>query len=152
MDIYQRLEKDHDTQRALFKKLMDTSGDTEERKDLWRKLKVELEAHASAEEQTFYAALMEKPDGSDKARHSIAEHKEGADLVDEVDNADMDSPAWKQHFKKLKDAMVHHVDEEEEDVFPKARKLIDPGRATELARKFDERKPAEEAEEQQATG
>ena len=33
------------------------------------------EAHAAAEEETFYASLMTKTWGQDKARHSVAEHK-----------------------------------------------------------------------------
>lgn len=48
MDIYDRLEKDHITQRKLCEKIEQTSGDTAERRKLWETLRVELEAHASA--------------------------------------------------------------------------------------------------------
>lgn len=143
MDIYARLEADHDTQRSLFKKAAETEGDTEERRELWRKIKIELEAHASAEEQTFYAELMSRPDGSDKARHSVAEHKEAADLIEEIDDTSMSSPGWLQRLKHLQERVEHHVDEEEDEVFPLAKKLIASDRAEALVGEFNERKPAE---------
>lgn len=147
MDIYTRLKKDHDTQRALGEKIANTEGDSNERLALWQRYKVELEAHASAEEQTFYAELMSHPEASDQTRHSVAEHKDAADLVEEIDDMDLSSPAWLAKFKKLKHDIEHHVDEEEEDVFDLARKNIDEATARDLADRFNERKPAEEDRE-----
>ncbi len=143
MDIYIRLTADHEHQRDLFERITDTEGDTRARKNLWRQIKVELEAHASAEEQTFYAELMSRPEGSDKARHSVAEHKEAADLIKELDDIDMSSPAWLKKLKHLKDRVEHHVDEEEKEVFPAAKKLISSSRAASLVQDFNQRKPAE---------
>lgn len=143
MDIYARLEQDHDRQRQLAKELSETSGDTAERRDLWEQLRVELEAHANAEEQTFYAEMISKPDGQDKARHSIAEHKDMADLIEELADKPMDSSGWLQTFKQLKHDVVHHLDEEEAEIFACARKVIDADRARELAGEFEQRKGAE---------
>lgn len=146
MDIYERLKRDHDAQRDLCAKIEETSGDSEERRALWRKLRVELEAHAAAEEQTFYAELMEQPDGSDKARHSVAEHKELADYVEQLEEKEMSSSGWLATFKDLSERTIHHVDEEEEEVFPLAQDLIANPRAEELGARFEERKKAEEKE------
>ena len=96
MDIYERLKKDHDKQRELGQKIVETQGDSDDRRELWEAYKVELEAHASAEEQTFYAELMACPEASDQTRHSVSEHKEAADLVEEIDKLDMASPQWLQ--------------------------------------------------------
>ncbi|NHK27099.1 hemerythrin domain-containing protein [Parvularcula flava] len=147
MDIYTRLKKDHDTQRDLGEQIANTEGDSNERRVLWQRYKIELEAHASAEEQTFYAELMSHPEASDQTRHSVAEHKDAADLVEEIDDMDMSSPGWLTKFKQLRHDIEHHVDEEEEDVFPLAKKNIDDGRAKELASEFNDRKPAEEEKE-----
>jgi len=145
MNIYERLTRDHDLQRNLARKIMETSGDSDARRQLFDQFKVELEAHAAAEEQTLYASLLKKPETQGQARHSISEHQDAAELIKELESTDMTSGAWIQKFEKLKDEVVHHVDEEEQDVFPKARKLIDDDEAEKMASRFDDRKDAEAA-------
>jgi len=143
MNIYERLKEDHRRQEILMRQVMETSGDSPERRNLWTRLKAEIEAHAAAEEQTFYAALIRKPDGQAEARHSVAEHKDVADIVDELDEMDMGSGAWLQKFETLRDGLLHHVSEEEDEIFSKARQLIDDDRANAMTERFDERKDAE---------
>ena len=143
MLIYDRLKEDHRVQEELAQRLMETSGDSDERRDLYSRLKTEVEAHAAAEEQTFYAALIAEPDGQEQARHSIAEHKEASDLIEELDELEMSNGGWIQKFKKLQDELSHHIEEEEREVFALARKLIDEDQAQRLAEEFDERKSAE---------
>ncbi|WP_066965508.1 hemerythrin domain-containing protein [Microbulbifer sp. Q7] len=140
MDIYQRLKKDHEKQRSLLRQIAETSGDSSERQSLWRELSNEAEAHAAAEEQTLYAALIEKPDGQEKARHSIAEHKEASDIIEELEELDMGSGGWLQKFKKLQEKLEHHLDEEEEEIFVRARKLLDQDLEKQLVEAFDTRK------------
>lgn len=143
MDIYERLKKDHETQRDLAAAIMRTSGDSREREDLWREYRREAESHAAAEEQVFYAALMEKPAGQDKARHSVAEHKQASDIIGELDEMEMGSGGWLQKFGKLKELLEHHMDEEEKEIFQSARQLIDDDRAGRMAGQFDQRKDQE---------
>lgn len=142
MNIYTRLMEDHVTQRDLSKKLAETSGDTDERRNLFALLKQEVEAHAAAEEQSFYAELMGHSDGQEKARHSVSEHKEAADLIEELTDLDMGSGGWLNKFKKLKDELEHHVDEEEAEIFPAAQAIISDKRAQELGREFERFKTA----------
>lgn len=143
MAIYSRIKQDHEKQRRLAASLVETSGDTSERRTLWEDFKSEVEAHAAAEEQTFYAALIEKPESQEQARHSVSEHKETSDLIKELTEMDMASSGWLNKFHKLKEELEHHLDEEEEDVFPLARKVIDDAKAEQLATDFDRRKAAE---------
>jgi iron-sulfur cluster repair protein YtfE (RIC family) len=143
MDIYQRIKQEHDLQRQLATALADTSGDSPERRRLWTQLKPEAEAHANAEEQTFYAALIARQETQEQARHSISEHEDAAELIDTLEEADMSSGAWLQNFKKLRDELEHHMQEEESEVFAQAREVIDEDEAIQLARDYDERKSAE---------
>ncbi len=143
MTIYARLIEDHGKQRGMAAGLADTEGDSSERQRLFQAFKNELEAHAAAEEQTFYAELIASPDGQEKARHSVAEHKTAADLLEKLEDTDMSSSSWLQTFKKLREAVVHHLDEEENEVFPIARKIISDSRAKELGKEFDSRKKNE---------
>ena len=143
MDIYKRLQDDHRRQRKLAEKVEDTSGDSEDRRRLFAEFKQEAEAHANAEEQTFYAALLEDPDAQEKARHSISEHKEAADLLDELSDLDMASSQWIRTFKQLVEDLEHHMDEEEDEVFELARSVIDAETAQAMVADFEERKAAE---------
>lgn len=136
MDIYERLIEDHEKQRGLGRALAATSGDSEDRRRLFDAFRKEVEAHAAAEEQTFYAELIAHDDGQEQARHSVAEHKDAADLIEELEETDMSSSAWLMRFRELHDELVHHLDEEEEEVFPKAKKLISKKRAAELGDDF----------------
>ena len=76
MTIFDAIRADHETQRTLIDILVDTTGDSEGRNEIFAKLEVELEAHAGAEERHFYVPLMEVDMTQDQARHSVAEHKE----------------------------------------------------------------------------
>lgn len=143
MDIYERLTQDHDEHRKLAKNIMATSGDSKERRQLWNKFKPEAVAHANAEEQTLYAALIEDPDTQEQARHSVSEHKEADDLIEELSAMDMSSAGWIQKFEKLKKELEHHMDEEERDVFIDAKEVIDSTTARNLCGEFEERKRAE---------
>lgn len=144
MNIFERIKQDHDRQRDLAARLLETTGDSPERRQLWGELHDDVEHHAAAEEQTFYAALIEKPDGQKKARHSISEHEDAAELLGELDDMDMSSPGWLLKFRKLKEELEHHMDEEESEVFGLARKLLSDGQAEELGAKFGQRKAAAE--------
>lgn len=150
MNIYQRLIEDHGKQRGMAGGLAETEGDSAERNRLFREFRLELEAHAAAEEQTFYAELIATDEGQPKARHSIVEHDHAADLVKKLCETDMSSSGWLQIFKKLREAVEHHLDEEEREVFPLAQKLISEERANELADEFDARKKEELSERSEA--
>lgn len=123
MSIYTRLEKDHDKQRDLIQKIKKTQNGSKNRSELWTDLKVELEAHASAEEQAFYSELMRDPEGTDETRHAVEEHQEMHEMISELDIMDQSDDLWLKKFEKLAEKVIHHVDEEEAEFFPKAKKL-----------------------------
>ncbi len=141
--IYDELKQDHEKHRKLLADLDRTSGAGDGREALFRQLKQEVEAHAAAEEQTFYAALIGEPDGQPKARHSVHEHKTAADLLEELEELDFASGGWLSKFRKLKDELEHHMDEEEKEVFSRARKVIAESRAEKMSGAFRSRKKAE---------
>ena len=76
MNIFEALRRDHDEQRKLLDALVDTSGESSKRKEIFQKLKIALEKHADGEERFFYVPLIDQGKTQEKARHSIAEHHE----------------------------------------------------------------------------
>ena len=102
-----------------------------------------MKPNRDREEQVFYSELMKKPDGTEEARHSVHEHQEMTKLITELEAMDQDADIWMKKFEKLKHQVIHHVDEEEADIFPVARKLIGTEKADEMTAKFNTRKGAE---------
>ena len=113
MTIFEALREDHGIQRDLLEQLMQTSGDSEERERLYRRLRSELQYHAAAEERALYIPMMEIDLTQQKARHSVAEHHEIDEQIEALDAIDLASPAWLTHARKLSDLVIHHLDEEE---------------------------------------
>jgi len=142
-DIFERLKQDHDRHREMLEKIGDTSGDSSEREELFKKFRIEVTAHAAAEEESLYAVMLQDPDMREEGTHSVSEHKEIDDFLEELQETDMSSPGWIATFKKMRHRYEHHIDEEEEDIFPVAKKELDKGVPEDLAAKFEERKPAE---------
>lgn len=141
--IYDVLLVDHQHQRNLAEKLVDTSGDSKERARLFKLLKDEARAHANAEEQTLYAALIADERSQPESRHSVTEHQKINKLIDELDTTDRSSPGWLATARDLRHAIEHHLDEEEEDVFKLARSILTDEEAVSLALEFSERKQSE---------
>ncbi|MEY8843425.1 hemerythrin domain-containing protein, partial [Cribrihabitans sp. XS_ASV171] len=99
--------------------------------------------HAAAEEETFYSKLMTKTWGQDRARHSVHEHQQMDDIMEELNGMDMSSPGWLQRFQTLKHDYEHHMDEEENEVFDRAREVIPEEEIENHDRRFRDRKNKE---------
>lgn len=145
MNIFEALREDHQTQRSLADILIKTSGDSDGRAEIFAKLKAELSAHAAAEERHFYVPLMRDDMTQEKARHSVAEHHELDEYIEELESTDPSSPAWLATAKKLHHRLNHHLDEEEQEVFQLAGRVLKDGQKTALADAY-----VEDMEEQKA--
>lgn len=141
--IYADLKSDHDRHRDLIAKIEDTSRKDEERKTLFETLRKELQAHAAAEEEALYAVMLGDPELRDEARHSVSEHKEVDDMLGELVDKDPSSMFWMSKFKAMRERYLHHIDEEEEEMFPAASKELSAGKEAEIAEVFERRKPKE---------
>lgn len=141
--IFEDLKRDHDRQRDLIARICETQGDSDDRRTLFEQLRIELQAHAAAEEESLYATMLANPDLRDDARHSVSEHKEVDDLLGELVEMDMASSGWLTKFKTMRDRYLHHIEEEEEEMFPAASKDLDDATKAKLAAVFEKRKPRE---------
>ncbi|MEJ7927555.1 hemerythrin domain-containing protein [Sphingobium sp. AN641] len=141
--IFDRLKQDHDAHRQLLAKLEDARDEPERKEKLFAQFKVEVTAHAAAEEETLYATMLSRPDLREDAQHSVAEHKEIDDYLDDLDDIACDSAEWNETFDKLKKRYLHHIEEEEDEMFPDAAKELTADEESKLAALFARRKPDE---------
>lgn len=145
-DIFDALTADHDRHRALLKTLGNGKTDANERMELFEELTRELKGHAAAEEQALYSVILAKPEMTEKARHSVAEHKEIDDLLNHLATVDMDTAEWRKKFGELADEYIHHIDEEEEELFPDASDVLTDADEVHMRTVFERRKKIEKAE------
>ncbi|WP_235297363.1 hemerythrin domain-containing protein [Portibacter marinus] len=145
MNIFEAIRKDHDIQRGLADKLVETSGDSKTRKITWEALKHELQVHADAEERYFYVPLIEKDMTQEHARHGVAEHHEMDELIEKLEETDMSSPAWLSTAKKLREKVFHHLEDEEHTFFQLAGKVLTEKEKTDLQTKYRKHMSEEDA-------
>ena len=134
--IFEEIREDHDKQRTLIDLLCKTQGESEGRKELWEKLSAELDQHAKAEERYLYNPLIKHDATQELARHSIAEHHELDELVETLNSTDMTAPKWLQTAEKLRHELIHHLDEEEQEFFQQAGKVLTGKEKEELGKSF----------------
>jgi hemerythrin superfamily protein len=140
--IFEKLKADHDSHRALLARIADAAG-SEERQALFEAFRVEVTAHAAAEEETLYATMLADPELRHDAQHSVSEHKEIEDFLEDMVELDVATKDWSDKFAEMRHRYIHHIDEEEEDMFPAADEGIADEMIERLGDRFDARKPAE---------
>ena len=141
-DIFERLKQDHDLHRDLLDRL--ALGE-EDREALFTRLTKELKAHAAAEEQALYSTMMRKPETTDETRHSVAEHKEIEDLLNDLAATNGGSREWTEKLAHLRQRYLHHIDEEEDEHFPDFARYLTEEDVQHMRGVFERRKQAEKA-------
>ena len=139
--IFADLKADHDTHRDLLARIANASGD--DRAQLFESFRIEVTAHAAAEEGSLYATMLARPDLREDAVHSVSEHKEISDYFAELADLDAASDDWLSKFEEMRHRYEHHIDEEEEEMFPAASKQLTGEYEARLAQVFERRKPKE---------
>ncbi len=140
MDAIQLLKRDHDQFRALLTKLEETSDRAvKARGALFHALKAELVAHETIEEEILYPTMGEYTSAEDIVAHSYEEHHVIDLLLDELDILAFDDPAWEAKAHVLKENLEHHLGDEEEDLFPKAMRLLSAADREQLGEEMEER-------------
>lgn len=135
--ITAKLHDDHRKVEQIFNKLKDTTDGAEKtRLDLCKKLKNELLAHAEFEEAVFYPAIQERnvADVSD----ALEEHQEVKRMLEEIEQMGVASEQFMDKILELEEAVQHHVEEEENEMFPLAKKAIAKDEGEEMSQRHDQ--------------
>jgi hemerythrin-like domain-containing protein len=144
MNALDLLKQDHETVRELLDRLEKTTERAvKSRAEMLQKLQLELQIHTTLEEEIFYPAYT--PAGGKEEAVMAAEAKEEHRTVDslvlpDLLNTDPGSIPFTGRLKVLKELLEHHIEEEEEELFPQAQKLFDKARLDELGLEMKSRK------------
>lgn len=142
-DAIDLLKRDHDKVRGLLKRLTDGKGAAEKRAELLTQIQNELEIHTLIEEEIFYPAFRDadaKANG-ELFHESMEEHR----IIDEMVIPDLElaepgSDEFAGRAKVLRELVEHHAEDEEEEMFPKAREMLGGKELEELGKRMEARK------------
>lgn len=120
------LDADHRNVKKLFK---DFEALTQSRaksalpkkRELADQICRELTVHAQIEEEIFYPALRAAIKDSDLLDEAEVEHQTAKDLIAQIESGDAADPKWEAKVIVLAEYIDHHVKEERNEIFVKAR-------------------------------
>ena len=117
------LKEDHDKVKKAFKEFEKLDReDGEAVQQLVQTVCEELKVHTTLEEEIFYPALREAIEDEDIMNEAQVEHETAKMLIEQLENMGPDDPNYHATFTVLGEYVKHHVKEEEDEMFPQARK------------------------------
>ncbi len=122
--IFDALRESHEAQRSLCRKLLRSPPHSERRIDVFTALRIELAAHAAAEERFLYVPVLMHDAGLHVSRHAQHEHHEIDELVEELQVNDHNGRGWMATAKKLSHEVHHHLREEETKFFQVSGRIL----------------------------
>jgi hemerythrin superfamily protein len=133
------LKEDHDRVEKAFKEFEKLDReDTEAIRQLVETVCEDLKVHTTLEEEIFYPAVREAIDDEDIMNEASVEHETAKMLIEQLENMQPDDPNYYATFTVLGEYVMHHVEEEEGEMFPAAKKTDIDFEA--LAQQMKERK------------
>ena len=145
MDAFSLLKADHENVAALFEQLESASG--KQKLEVFNQIRTELDLHTHIEEKIFYPALEEPEETHEITLEAYEEHAQVKKLLQELGRARTPNDEWEAKAKVLQENVEHHVEEEENELFPKAQQALSEEELAELG----ELMQAEKSRKQQGT-
>jgi hemerythrin superfamily protein len=120
------LESDHEKVRKLLSQL-EKAQQAGRRVQLLAVIAKEVDVHAKIEEEIFYPAFREAARKKEDAKlffEAAAEHGVVKMVLPDLQQTEPGGAEFAGKAKVLKDLIEHHAEEEEKEMFPRARKLL----------------------------
>ena len=143
MDALQLLKDDHEKVKKLLEQGESTTERGEKtRTELLATLLRELTVHERIEEEIFYPALKAHPKAKEIVLEGYEEHHVVDTIMGEIQTTPVSDETWGAKFKVAKENIEHHIEEEEGEMFSKARQVFDRAELEELGARMQELKVA----------
>jgi len=136
MDAIELLKQDHKKVEKIFTDMEKKDA----RAKLFPDLDRELTVHAEIEEKIFYPATKEAEPTRDLVLESIEEHKQIKMVLADLEKTEKTTDVWAAALKVLQEDVMHHVGEEESELFPKVKKVLSKQQLEDLGTRMEELK------------
>ena len=125
-DACDLLDTDHKNVKKMFKAYEELAGSrargaAQKKMDLAHEICQELKAHAQVEEEIFYPALRAVLKDTGILAEAEVEHAGAKDLIAQIESMTEADEMFDAKVKVLGEYIDHHVKEERNEIFPKAR-------------------------------
>ena len=123
-DAIAMLKADHDKVKKLFKEFerMHDAESEEEAEQLATQICNELTIHATLEEEIFYPEVRAAIDDEDLIDEAEVEHATAKELIAQIESAHSGDEKFAAKVMVLGEYINHHVKEEQDEMFPKAKR------------------------------
>jgi hemerythrin superfamily protein len=123
-DAIKLLTEDHNKVKKLFKEFekLSKKNDEEGKEELAVQICKELTVHAQLEEEIFYPAVREAIDDDELMNEAMIEHASAKDLIAQIQSMAASDPMYDAVVTVLSEYINHHVEEEQNEMFPKVQK------------------------------
>lgn len=123
VDAITLLTEDHENVKSMFEQYEGLGERAHaSKKKLATQICTELTKHATAEEEIFYPAVRAAgKDKEDMVDEATVEHASAKDLIAQILDMEPTEELFDAKVKVLSELIEHHVQEEEGEMFPKAR-------------------------------
>jgi len=139
MNAIDLLTDDHARVRALLSD-GEATTEPEAREVLFRDIKAELTAHEVIEEELFYPTLRDHPKAKELVLEGYEEHAVVDRLLQELEGTPFEDEKWGPRFKVMMENLEHHIEEEEGELFDRAREVLDGAELEELGLRMKHRR------------
>ncbi|NVZ13490.1 MULTISPECIES: hemerythrin domain-containing protein [Pseudomonas] len=146
MNAIDLLKADHERVKAILNQLSEsTERGVKKRTELLAKLEMEISLHTRLEEEILYPAFR-KAGGKDQEimyHEAKEEHRTVDSLVlPDLKQTSPSTTEFSGRVKVVKELLEHHIEEEESEMFPQARKLLGKALLEELGAEMEAMKAA----------
>ncbi len=143
MDAVKHLMEDHRKVEQLIARFEELDSRVARLK-IVQEINQELQLHAQEEEEIFYPAFREASKDEGMIKHALEEHQEMKDLLGSLTD-DLGDDQLVAKIKELKQIIADHVEEEEQEMFPKARQVLGEQMLQRLGERLEQSKPQRSA-------
>ena len=126
MDAIEMLKADHEKVKGLFRQYEAAGDRAYQKKSIAEEVFTEITVHSSLEEELFYPAVKAETDkqGQELVAEAVEEHHVVAMLIEELKALDPKDERYDAKFSVLMDNVEHHIEEEEDELFPEAEDVL----------------------------
>ena len=133
MDAISLLKQDHQKVKGMVKEVEETGRrSTKQREELFQTIVDELTVHERIEEEIFYPSVQKHEMAKDLVLESYVEHGVVDDLLDEISTIEPSDEKWMPAFKVFTENLEHHIQEEENELFPNVESIFSKDQLTKM--------------------
>lgn len=137
MNAIDFLIKDHNKVRAMLSEISDNSHRYETKRKMFEALSEDLIRHETMEHKTWYPHFKNDIRLREEVKHLLKEENNAEKAIKQFEGI-TNQQAWEEKFIKFRKDVEHHAQEEEHELFPEVKKLLDNIELTMIGKKMQE--------------